>query len=272
MRLLRTPVPIWLMLLALSGVAAAGAVLAWREDDDGTRAVTAAASPTPSASATPDVAAIHQAEYRTLAQLAGGLSLARFEEILGTPWFVDKSKDGQFTQQLFRGRDYWVQTVSDAFGTVGRMAITSCSDDFRPSIEGIHGSNPSFGTITLNETRFDQTGARPNTIHYFTSGATADSYYYDEYYFGNPGYYKTYYVGINDACLNNSPRDATFLSPDYSDRSYDVDDRTVAQFRSVAIANTYSETSTFIPEEESNAFPIGASRILTRTAPSWVDP
>jgi hypothetical protein len=121
----------------------------------------------------------------------------------------------------------------------------------------------------LNETRFDQSGAEPSTIHYFTSGATANSYYFDEYYFGNPGFYKTYFLGINDACLHEAPDpDATFLDLRSADIPFDPADRAVAAFRARAAVNTYAETGALgVPDDVIRAFQIGPSRILTRTAP-----
>ena len=73
--------------------------------------------------------------------------------------FVRRSSDGQFTQSLFQGSDYWVQAVSDAVGSVELMAVSSCDLDFRPRFEGVSGANPSLGTIVLNETHLHQVGA-----------------------------------------------------------------------------------------------------------------
>jgi hypothetical protein len=235
-------------------------------DESSAAAATAVASPTP------DLAQIRDAEYRTLARLRAGMTLAYFEEALGTPWFVTKSRDGAFTEHLFRGRDYWVQTVSDDAGAVGRMAITSCDPDFHPAFSGVPNSSPAIDGVVLNETHFDQTGAPPSKVHYFTSGATANSYWYDEYYFGNPGNYKTYYVGINDACPYDAPAELFVLKSDYTDARYDPADALVAQFRAAAVANTYAESAPLIQPGELEAFPIGASRILTRTAPPYDAP
>src|SRR5207244_6957906 len=138
-----------------------------------------------------------------------GETLDYFRNVLGVPVFVSKSRDGQFTQSLFQGRQYWVQAVSDAAGTVGIVAVSSCDLDFRPRFEepvgGIQdpsgATHPLLNPIVLNETHLDQVGAGPpSKLHYFVSGATANTYLYDEYSFGNPGNYKTYFVGIDDAC------------------------------------------------------------------------
>jgi hypothetical protein len=220
-------------------------------------------NPTP----TPDW---RDAESSKLDQLKGGLSLQRFEDVLGTPLFVSRSRDGGFTQSLFRGRGYWVQAVSDSAGEVQLMAVTSCDDGFRPHFVGIPGARPALATIVLNETRFDQTGTTPTKVRYFTSGATANSFYYDEYYLGNPGLYKTYFVGINDACpfANLNGADSLFVLKDYRDVPYDSSDTNVTTFRANAVANTYGETAAFADPAALKSFQIGADRILTRTAPT----
>ena len=141
-----------------------------------------------------------QQEYGKIAQLRGGLTLERFRELLGVPMFVTSSKDGQIpTEYLFHGRDYWVQALADTLGTVQLMTVTSCDDHFQPRVGGFTGSNPSLQPIVLNQTRLNQSGPSPGRLRYFTSLATSNSYYYDEYYMGNPGNYKTYFVGLNDA-------------------------------------------------------------------------
>jgi hypothetical protein len=275
MKLLRAPVPVWLLVAALVVVAAAAFIAGRRRGEDNvspSNAEATAASPTAVATDGTTVDQVRDAEYRTLARLRAGMTLAYFEEALGTPWFVTKSGDGAFIEHLFRGRDFWVQTVSDATGTVGRMAVTSCDPGFKPAFSGVPNSSPAIAGVVLNETHFDQTGAAPNKVHYFTSGATANSYYYDEYYFGNPGNYKTYYVGINDACPFDAPADLFVLNSNYRDAQFSSSDTLVSQFRAAAIANTYAETAVFVDQAEFDAFPIGASRILTRTAPPWTGP
>ncbi len=102
-----------------------------------------------------------------------------------------------------------------------------------------------------------------------TSGATANSYYYDEYYFGNPGLYKTYFVGINDACPYKATNDLRlpFLTSAYTKATFRPEDQAVKAFRADAVANTYAETGPSADQHALEAFQIGASRILTRTAP-----
>jgi hypothetical protein len=225
------------------------------------------------------VADWRQAEYAKIARLSGGLSLSHFEDVLGVPLFTTHSGDRRFTQYLFRGRDYWVQALADDQETVVFMAVTSCAADFNPRFGGVRGASPAFDNVVLNQTPLDQTGANmPSGLRYFTSGATANSYYFDEYYFGNPGYYKTYFVGINDACpaeILRSELTLPFTSGEYANLNVQfaqsrLDDAVVRDFRAAAIANTYGETGVAGAAGEAiAAFQIGPDRILTRTAPPY---
>jgi hypothetical protein len=114
--------------------------------------------------------------------------------------------------------------------------------------------------------------AQPQTIHYSQSAATANSWFVDEYYLGNPGNYKTYFVGINDACGYEFLDEAlAFMSDDYWDKAFDPFDVAVSAFRERAVANTYGESGPFLDEAARDAFQIGADRILTRTAPPHPD-
>jgi hypothetical protein len=245
-------------------VVAAAIVAAIVTDGDDNQQNTSA----PEATVTPDA---REVAYSKLSELRAGLSLQHFEDVLGTPLFVTPSSDGQFTQSLFRGSEYWLQTISDLAGAVQLMAITSCTPNFRPRFEGIRNAEPAFDVVVLHETELDQTGAAPSRVHYFTSGATANSFYFDEYYFGNPGNYKTYFVGINDACgfdFSDPVYELFITAADYREKAFDPTDDLVRTFRSRAVANTYAETAPFATNEALASFQIGADRILTRTAPA----
>lgn len=265
-------VPLWLALVA-GAVIAAGAVLLghalWDPGDALVPSAAVAPQPLdPTAVSTLTTDERRQAEYDTLDKLRGGMALAYFRELLSAPLFVTRGRNGPFTQSLFRGHDYWLQAVSDDAGTVQLMAVTACEPDFRPSYSGVDGSYPRLGHIVLNQTHLDESGAMPNTVRYFTSGATANSYYYDEYYLGNPGEYKTYFVGVDDACAL-PPDDVRlpFLLSTYQNSTYDPSDSVVAKFRAAAVANTYAETGPFFDASVLKSFQVGVDRILTRTAP-----
>jgi hypothetical protein len=201
-------------------------------------------------------------EYRKLRSLRAGFSLESFKEALGSALFVRPSENRKLVESSFRGRDYWVQAVSDRYGVVQLYAVTSCDLDFKPVFKSI--DNPP---IVLNETRFSELFDDADA-DYFISGATANSYLIESFYGGNPSNYKTYAWGINDAC----PATHTFLelgggAPKYRGPVSHAAD-SIKRFRKRAAINTYAETAPFVDLASlRKSFQIGVDRILIRTVP-----
>lgn len=209
-----------------------------------------------------------EGEYDKLKALHAGFSIEKFTEVLGSPTFVTRSPDGSLTEGTFRGRDYWVQAVYDSSGLVKLFAITSCSAAFRPTFTSY------IGKITLNESHMNETSTPPTRTLYFLSGATANSYFFDEYAGENPSFYKTFLLGINDACpavANDvytmaEKGEIPFASPRYNDVAFSATDEIVRTFRERSVANTYAETAPGVAlSEVGGPFQIGVNRILTRT-------
>ncbi len=192
-------------------------------------------------------------EYNKLGELQAGISLTKVSETLGEPTFVRLSEDGTLQESSFQGRDYWVQTISSELGTVLSLTVTSCDLAFRPSFE-----SPTGDRVTLHETTFGAYGT--GLQHYFLSGATANSYFFEEYPGGNPERYQSHAIGLNDAC---PWRDLDVLQP-LLPASWGRGN--VGRFREVARVNTYSVTGVGGSFMTLTAdFGIGVDRILTRT-------
>jgi hypothetical protein len=217
------------------------------------------------------------AEYSHLAELRAGFTLSEFEHVLGTPLFA-RPASSHLTESTFRGRDYWVQAISDAGGTVIVYAVTSCDASFTPSFT-LPLSGDTRGKITLNRTRpafaLPQRDVKRVRVNYFT-GITTDQYYFDEYYGANAGFYKSYAWGVDDACPNwysdQTRLVARHLMPgdhQLSYRGYAEDGGpSIARFRSHVPVNTYAETAVGalgFPKLKTGLH-IGVDRILIRTA------
>src|SRR5205814_951574 len=71
-------------------------------------------------------------EYAKLASLKAGFPIAKFNEVLGEPVFV-MPWGPNTTQEIYRGRDYWVRVLKDERNNVKQFAVTSCSTTFRPT-------------------------------------------------------------------------------------------------------------------------------------------
>ncbi len=228
-------------------------------------------------------------EYNKIADLRAGISIERFREILGSPIFVRHNDDGSLVENSFQGRDYWVQAVEDSSGTVLLFSVTACDVDFRPKFEIPDGRSNKFA-VTLNKTYLSDVRATPLRVMYSLPGATGNRNFYDEYGFGNPGYYKVYYIAIDDACpiraINIDPLANQGLSfyravpvpystPAPALKTIDgvsyTERLAIDAFRRQAITNTYAEffgvsggppiTSTDVLAD----FQVGIDRILIRT-------
>lgn len=217
-----------------------------------------------------------QAEYRKLQALHAGYSIDRFEAVLGTPVFSRKDPQTHLREDTFRRRDYWVQVVSRRDGTVTLYAVTSCDDNFRPEfrIPGFSG-----GTVRVVLRQSPMAGVIPSRdavstrANYFT-GNTSNSYFYDEWYGGNPSDYKEYAWGVNDACAGEDGLKRTYKQAGYPTlRAFpyrglsENGGPSVVRFRRRAIINTYAETPPRVSLKYSHrSFQTGVDRILTRTA------
>lgn len=226
-------------------------------------------------------------EYTRLTSLKAGYTLAKFRATLGPPLFQRKlsrvvpqpfSERARWQRVLvessFGGRDYWVQTVSDPSGTVLSYAVTACGTDFTPTFRGPYGSF----RVTLNRSTFDRvvpwhTAGELKSI-YFPSGATANSFFYDVMYGGNPLDYKSFAWGLDDACPDWFPfYEGLYkkgLIPFGKAWSYSGPTKhggsQVRRFRSSVVINTYAETAPaeFKIDLATAWFQIGVDRILVR--------
>jgi len=150
------------------------------------------------------------------------------------------------------------------------MMVTSCDDQFRPRFHGVEGANPRVGQVVLQETSLnDVANTNPTSMDYSTSGATANSYYVDMYYLGNPGDYLTYYAAFNDACATTSAdAEGMFLHLGGEVPALDANDPAVQAFRAATKVNTFGWAGPFF-NGDLHRFQVGADRIVTRTAPPF---
>jgi hypothetical protein len=236
-----------------------------------------------------------QREYEKLADLRAGFTIEHFEAVLGEPVFRRSAvlvqpvfrgppRRENVEESTFEGRDYWVQSVSDA-GTrsVQLYAVTSCSRTFNPTFV-----LPDSTRITLNRTtlaRIHLSAGLAALANYFAPGATANAHFIDYASGGNPWNYKSFAWGYNDACVN-VPTWADYIPN--TDWPFGGDERyfgrsagggpEIQAFRRRLPVNTYAETSPasgfdFFRNEgnENGNFQVGVDRILIRTviAPSY---
>jgi hypothetical protein len=207
---------------------------------------------------------LRDSEYAKVKSLRAGMYVGRFEQALGVPVFVRRSKDGTRLEKTFAEPEYFVQTVEDSDGTVHLMAITSCTPEFQPTFV------TPVGSVTLSSTTMKDFG-NP-TDHVYFVGGTSNTYFYDEYYTGNASGYKMYIVGVDDACNYHVPLDAVRK---YGGQNIpgQVTDPDPLALRQGAIVNTYAETAPMdfqldMALGKDPTFQIGVNRIWVRTLPA----
>jgi hypothetical protein len=216
------------------------------------------------------------AEYGKLASLKSGYSFETFKEKLGAPLFQNPIAKTEYTDNIFRGRDYWVQVITDQDNRAMSYAVTSCKLDFQPTFLFGEGGSAE-GRVTLNRSLFPevmQHGLRGQAR--ITMGVTSNSYVFEFLYGGNPSDYKTYAWGMNDACPVSSGQLAdpwsawrkwAFSRPPEKGHDQAVNDldEEAQDLLSKSTVNTYAETAPFIALPEVYSAEIGVDRILIRT-------
>lgn len=152
-------------------------------------------------------------------------------------------------------------------------AVTSCDDEFTPTFEAPGGAL----RVTLNRSRFDEVIREPIGFppisQYFPSGATANSFFFDMMYGGNPLNYKSFAWGVNDSCEDFFAKYDTLRSlVTVSREQWGYNGQTnrappnVRRFRRDAKVNTYAETAPLaLIDLARTRFHIGVDRILVRT-------
>ncbi len=224
------------------------------------------------------------AEYEKLTSLHAGYSFAAFREKLGAPLFVQPVVDKKgLTENIFKGRGYWVDVVTDKTGTALSYAVTSCSRDFQPKFSFMIGSFDAKSSgrldLTLNRDSMSERVVRDfGALKVYVSGATANSYAFQVIPTSNPSNYKAYGWGMNDTCdWRSNPATKTGETYnswlDWQDahpasKRYLQMDNLSTSLRGLmakSIVNTYMETAPHIEESDVYPWQIGVDRIFTRT-------
>ena len=169
-----------------------------------------------------------EAESNELQKLSNGVQLSYFDGLMGKPTFVNQVYGDKYIENIYAGEMYYIQALSDNNDKVVSYAVTSRNEDFNPSLVVLGNE------IVLNKTNFGSMPEyfqSPNYCYHYI-GNTSPSYYFQGYYFGNPGNYQTYLFGINDS----APHDDFPTSKVWgTENCEDIDMETVRSIR----PNTY---------------------------------
>lgn len=188
------------------------------------------------------------AEYDKLSSLRAGFDLRYFEDRLGLP-FASRTSQG-YLENGFKGRDYWVQTIS-RHGTVELYAVTTCDRDFHPTFT-IAGSDLE---IELNRDHLADVLPNADIAYDYSIGASAPSLFYEAIYGGTGGFYKTSLWGLSSLCGFPEGLNTPNVGRDHSGYTSQLDAEGEA-FRESAPINTFAETAPAVGDSQPSHFGI----------------
>lgn len=133
----------------------------------------------------------YEEEYQKIYKLTTGVQITYFDDLLGKPIFL--SPHDYYT---YIDKDYFVNVTTDENDKVTSYAVTTRNKDFKPTFE-----MSGMFKVQLNETVFNDwlvTDYRPMWCYHFM-GAHDPILYFEQNFFGNPGLYQSYSVGISNS-------------------------------------------------------------------------
>jgi hypothetical protein len=187
-------------------------------------------------------------EYDRLTSLRAGFPLAKFNQVLGEPVFVEPWAP-HTTQLIYRGRGYWVRAVEDATGNVQQYAVTSCDRSFRPTfvLYPLADLHVTLQRSTLNSVlKLMHFGvAAEQLVETKLVNAAHTLQFYDTLDGAGPAVYKSFAWGFDDACPAGSNFDRE-LGGDY-DAPLAGAPPALKRAELAATVNTYAETASTVP-------------------------
>lgn len=196
-------------------------------------------------------------EYDKLTSLRAGFDLRYFEDQLGPP-FASRTSNG-YRENGFRGRDYWVQTISRS-GTVQLYAVTSCDKSFHPTFT-VAGTDIE---VELNRDHFADLLPGTEIAFDYSIGASAPSLFYEAIYGGADGFYKTTLWGLSSLCgLPPEDLDVPELGRINSGYTSRLGSRWM-EFRRHAVINTFAESAPAVDGAQPSNFGIGIGNSYRR--------
>ena len=188
------------------------------------------------------------AEYDKISSLRAGFDLRYFEDRLGLP-FASRTSGG-YVENGFKGRNYWVQTIS-RHGTVELYAVTTCDKSFHPTFT-IAGSGIE---VELNRDHLADVLPKAQIAYDYSIGASAPSLLYEAIYGGTSGFYKTSLWGLSSLCEFQKGLDIPDLTQSHSGFTSELG-REGETFREEAVINTFAETAPAVGKAQPSNFGI----------------
>jgi hypothetical protein len=183
-----------------------------------------------------------------------GIILAILVNLTGLYDRLTKKTDPEITspdlvvkEYIFGNQYFYLQVLTDSSGRVLAYGVTTRKADFNPAFkilehgrvlpDNVEKANQFAHKINLGKTHFSDFPYSPENIFAYLGARRL--YYHEEYYFGNPGDYQSYFIGVNDSGYV----DINYDSFDFSLKDeINPDDKSVANFRKSSTINTFLVT------------------------------
>lgn len=137
---------------------------------------------------------VNQEKYDKLNKLATQVQIDYFTKLLSDPVFINKSEDKAYIEYIYVNENYYVQAITDDNKKVLAFTVVSRKKDFNPILD-YFGGEYTLLKSSLADVR--KNGSPENC--YLNIPASGPFSYYEDYYYGRPGLYQTYRVGIAQA-------------------------------------------------------------------------
>ena len=202
-----------------------------------------------------------------IAKVSPGQSINYFRKIFGAE-ITNRKVSDENRELIFRYKTSYIQIIVDNDENVVFFSVTDCKNPveiLNSAFKSAYSGNKQIfpDKVILNKTTFSNFFRfNDESREYFISGATANSYYYEYEYNGNPAHYQTFFIGINDICgLSNFSLLSSFK--DYNSKE------DIEEFRRKVFITTYGESAPFAGDKilnllKENKIYLGPDRVLFR--------
>lgn len=137
-------------------------------------------------------------KYEVLNKLSVQVQINYFTNLLGSPYYINSVENHEAKEHVYVDEDYYVQAITNLNDKVYSYAITSRKKDFNPTFDMSNLFKVSLNKTPFTEWRVDPYREYPLSCYFFL-GAHDPIYYFEYEYFGNPGLYHSYLVGVNNS-------------------------------------------------------------------------
>lgn len=214
-----------------------------------------------------------QSLEEVLTKLAAGVYVKIFDDLLGTPTFVNEY--GAVQERIYVFDEAYVQAIVDGKHAVLAFSVTTRTDSFNPAFYFWNGTDRHV-VVRLGKTRFSELNEMFGGPDSYTGFVGARRVFYaEQLYLGNPSNYQYFVFAFNDAGYSNENSDLGALTdlPIEASEGWVTDiSPKVQPFRSSTTINTLMITAPSVdPESILNGPTAGPDydqvRVLETTKP-----